>query len=181
MLAHKAMEEGVMVAELMAGQAGHCNFDTIPWVIYTSPEIAWVGKTEQQLKAEGVAYKVGKIPFMANGRALGMGDTTGFVKMLACAADRPHPRRAHHRRQCLRADLRSRRGDGVRCCVAKTWRASATPTRRCRKWCTKPRWPATSGRCTSILPLGDDVEFVPGHGPMSNFGEERRYNPFVNA
>ena len=86
MLAHKAMEEAVMVAELMAGQAGHCNFDTVPWVIYTSPEIAWVGKTEQQLKAEGVAYKVGKIPFMANGRALGMGDPTGFVKMLADAA-----------------------------------------------------------------------------------------------
>ncbi|MDY0012269.1 MAG: dihydrolipoyl dehydrogenase [Rhodocyclaceae bacterium] len=86
MLAHKAMEEGVMVAELIAGQAGHCNFDTIPWVIYTSPEIAWVGKTEQQLKAEGVAYKVGKIPFMANGRALGTGDTAGFVKMIADAA-----------------------------------------------------------------------------------------------
>ncbi|MFZ4535517.1 dihydrolipoyl dehydrogenase [Propionivibrio sp.] len=85
MLAHKAMEEGVMVAELMAGQSGHCNFDTIPWVLYTSPEIAWVGKTEQQLKADGVAYKVGKIPYAANGRALGMGETTGFVKMLACA------------------------------------------------------------------------------------------------
>ena len=85
MLAHKAMEEGVMVAELMAGQAGHCNFDTVPWVIYTSPEIAWVGKTEQQLKAAGVAYKVGKIPFLANGRALGMGEPTGFVKMLADA------------------------------------------------------------------------------------------------
>ena len=85
MLAHKAMEEAVMVAEVMAGQAGHCNFDTIPWVLYTSPEIAWVGKTEQQLKADGVAYKVGKIPFAANGRALGMGETTGFVKMLADA------------------------------------------------------------------------------------------------
>ena len=85
MLAHKAMDEAVMVAELMAGQAGHCNFDTIPWVLYTSPEIAWVGKTEQQLKADGVAYKTGKIPFMANGRALGMGDTIGFVKMLADA------------------------------------------------------------------------------------------------
>ena len=85
MLAHKAMEEGVMVAERMAGQAGHCNFETIPWVIYTSPEIAWVGKTEQQLKAEGVAYKVGKIPFAANGRALGMGDSGGFVKMLSDA------------------------------------------------------------------------------------------------
>jgi dihydrolipoamide dehydrogenase len=85
MLAHKAMEEGVMVAELMAGQAGHCNFDTIPWVIYTSPEIAWVGKTEQQLKAEGVEYRVGKIPFMANGRALGAGTPQGFVKMIADA------------------------------------------------------------------------------------------------
>ncbi len=85
MLAHKAMEEAVMVAELMAGQAGHCNFDTVPWVIYTSPEIAWVGKTEQQLKTDGVAYKAGKIPFLANGRALGMGEPTGFVKMLACA------------------------------------------------------------------------------------------------
>jgi dihydrolipoamide dehydrogenase len=85
MLAHKAMEEAVMVAEIMAGQAGHCNFDTIPWVIYTSPEIAWVGRTEQQLKRDGIAYRVGKIPFLANGRALGMGDPTGFVKMLACA------------------------------------------------------------------------------------------------
>ncbi len=85
MLAHKAMEEAVMVAELMAGQSGHCNFDTIPWVLYTSPEIAWVGKTEQQLKADGVAYKLGRIPFAANGRALGMGETTGFVKMLADA------------------------------------------------------------------------------------------------
>ncbi|NMG76641.1 dihydrolipoyl dehydrogenase [Aromatoleum diolicum] len=85
MLAHKAMEEGVMVAEIIAGQAGHCNMDTVPGVIYTSPEIAWVGKTEQQLKAEGIAYRAGKIPFMANGRALGSGDPTGFVKMLACA------------------------------------------------------------------------------------------------
>jgi len=84
MLAHKAHEEGVMVAELMAGQAGHCNFDTIPWVIYTSPEIAWVGKTEQALKAEGIEYKPGKVPFLANGRALGMGDPSGFVKVLAC-------------------------------------------------------------------------------------------------
>ena len=85
MLAHKAMEEGVAVAELMSGQAGHISFDYIPWVIYTDPEIAWVGKTEQQLKAEGVAYKAGKIPFLANGRALGAGNAQGFVKMLACA------------------------------------------------------------------------------------------------
>ena len=86
MLAHKAMEEAVMVAELIAGQAGHCNFDTIPGVLYTSPEIAWVGKTEQQLKAEGTAYNVGRIPLAANGRALGMGEPDGFVKMLADAA-----------------------------------------------------------------------------------------------
>jgi len=85
MLAHKASEEGIMVAELIAGQAGHCNMDTIPGVIYTHPEIAWVGKSEQQLKADGVAYKVGKVPFAASGRALGHGDATGFVKMIADA------------------------------------------------------------------------------------------------
>ncbi len=85
MLAHKAMEEGVMVAELIAGQAGHINYDVIPWVIYTHPEIAWVGKTESQLKAAGSEYRSGQIPFLANGRALGQGDAAGFVKMLACA------------------------------------------------------------------------------------------------
>jgi dihydrolipoamide dehydrogenase len=86
MLAHKAEEEGVAVAERIAGQHGHVNFDTIPWVIYTSPEIAWVGKTEQQLKAEGRAYRAGSFPFLANGRARALGDTTGMVKMLADAA-----------------------------------------------------------------------------------------------
>ncbi|MFP8777822.1 dihydrolipoyl dehydrogenase [Hydrogenophaga sp. RWCD_12] len=85
MLAHKAEEEGVAVAERMAGQHGHVNFGTIPWVIYTSPEIAWVGRTEQQLKADGVAYKAGQFPFLANGRARALGDTTGFVKILADA------------------------------------------------------------------------------------------------
>jgi dihydrolipoamide dehydrogenase len=85
MLAHKAEEEGVAVAERMAGQHGHVNFNTIPWVIYTSPEIAWVGRTEQQLKADGVAYKAGQFPFLANGRARALGDTTGFVKFLADA------------------------------------------------------------------------------------------------
>lgn len=85
MLAHKAEEEGVAVAERIAGQHGHVNFNTIPWVIYTSPEIAWVGKTEQQLKAEKVAYKAGSFPFLANGRARALGDTTGFVKFLANA------------------------------------------------------------------------------------------------
>jgi len=85
MLAHKAEEEGVAVAERIAGQHGHVNFDTIPWVIYTSPEIAWVGQTEQQLKASGRAYKAGSFPFLANGRARALGDTTGFVKFLADA------------------------------------------------------------------------------------------------
>ena len=85
MLAHKAEEEGVAVAERIAGQHGHVNFNTIPWVIYTSPEIAWVGQTEQQLKAAGRAYKVGTFPFMANGRARALGDTTGMVKFLADA------------------------------------------------------------------------------------------------
>ena len=86
MLAHKAEEEGVAVAERIAGQHGHVNFNTIPWVIYTSPEIAWVGQTEQQLKAAGHAYRAGTFPFMANGRARALGDTTGMVKMLADAA-----------------------------------------------------------------------------------------------
>jgi dihydrolipoamide dehydrogenase len=85
MLAHKAEEEGVAVAERIAGQHGHVNFNTIPWVIYTSPEIAWVGQTEQQLKASGRAYKSGSFPFLANGRARALGDTTGMVKMLADA------------------------------------------------------------------------------------------------
>ena len=85
MLAHKAEEEGVAVAERIAGQHGHVNFNTVPWVIYTSPEIAWVGRTEQQLKADGVAYKAGSFPFLANGRARALGDTTGFVKFLADA------------------------------------------------------------------------------------------------
>ena len=86
MLAHKAEEEGVAVAERIAGQHGHVNFNTIPWVIYTSPEIAWVGQTEEQLKAAGRAYRAGTFPFMANGRARALGDTTGMVKMLADAA-----------------------------------------------------------------------------------------------
>jgi len=85
MLAHKAEEEGVAVAERIAGQHGHVDFALIPWVIYTSPEIAWVGKTEQQLKAEGRAYKAGTFPFLANGRARALGDTTGLVKVLADA------------------------------------------------------------------------------------------------
>ncbi len=86
MLAHKAEEEGVAVAERIAGQHGHVNFNTIPWVIYTSPEIAWVGQTEQQLKSAQRAYKSGTFPFAANGRARALGDTTGMVKFLADAS-----------------------------------------------------------------------------------------------
>jgi dihydrolipoamide dehydrogenase len=85
MLAHKAEEEGVAVAERIAGQHGHVDFNTIPWVIYTSPEIAWVGQTEQQLKAAGRTYRAGTFPFAANGRARALGDTTGMVKLLADA------------------------------------------------------------------------------------------------
>jgi dihydrolipoamide dehydrogenase len=85
MLAHKSSEEGVAVAEMIAGQSGHVDLDTVPWVIYTSPEIAWVGKTEQELKAGGVEYRAGQFPFIVNGRARAIGETAGFVKMLADA------------------------------------------------------------------------------------------------
>ena len=83
MLAHKAEEEGVAVAEMLAGQSGHVNYDVIPGIVYTHPEIASVGRTEEGLKADGIEYKVGKFPFQANGRALANGDSEGFVKILA--------------------------------------------------------------------------------------------------
>lgn len=86
MLAHKAEEEGTAVAERIAGQHPHVNFNTVPWVIYTAPEIAWVGQSEESLKAQGRAYRSGTFPFLANGRARAMGDTTGFVKVIADAA-----------------------------------------------------------------------------------------------
>ena len=85
MLAHKAEDEGVALAEIIAGQAGHVNYDVIPGVVYTSPEVAVVGKTEEDLKAAGIAYAVGKFPFTANGRARAMRHTEGFVKILADA------------------------------------------------------------------------------------------------
>jgi dihydrolipoamide dehydrogenase len=85
MLAHKAEEEGVAVAERIVGQKPHVDFNTVPWVIYTTPEIAWVGKTEQQLKAEGREYRAGTFPFAANARARALGDTSGLVKFLADA------------------------------------------------------------------------------------------------
>ena len=86
MLAHKAEDEGSACAELIAGKAGHVDYDIIPGVVYTKPEIAWVGKTEEDLKAAGVAYKVGKFPFSANSRARTNHETDGFVKILADAA-----------------------------------------------------------------------------------------------
>jgi dihydrolipoamide dehydrogenase len=85
MLAHKGEDEGVMVAEIIAGQHGHVNYDAIPWVIYTAPEIAWVGATEQQLKSEGAAYRAGRFPFAYNGRALSREEGEGFIKILADA------------------------------------------------------------------------------------------------
>jgi len=83
MLAHKAEDEGIAVAELIAGQAGHVNYDVIPSVIYTSPEVAMVGKTEDQLKKQNIKYKIGKFPFLANSRAKVNSETDGFVKILA--------------------------------------------------------------------------------------------------
>ena len=85
MLAHKGFEEGIAVAELIAGLPGHVNLDTVPWVIYTEPEIAWVGKTEEQLKDEGMPYKTGSFPFAAIGRAVAMDEPAGFVKVIAHA------------------------------------------------------------------------------------------------
>lgn len=87
MLAHKAEDEGAMAAELIAGQKPEVEYDAIPWVIYTHPEIAWAGKTEQALKAEGIGYRKGAFPFIANGRARGLGETDGFVKVLAADDD----------------------------------------------------------------------------------------------
>ena len=85
MLAHKGFEEGIAVAELIAGKAGHVDYDIIPWVIYTEPEIAWAGKTEVQLKAEGVSYRTGSFPFAAVGRAVAMNEPAGLVKVIAHA------------------------------------------------------------------------------------------------
>ena len=114
MLAHKAEDEGVALAEILAGQAGHVNYDVIPGVVYTSPEVAVVGKSEEELKAAGVAYKVGKFPFTANGRARAMRHTDGFVKILADAATRPRARRAYRRLRRRRDDPRGGGADGIR-------------------------------------------------------------------
>ena len=97
MLAHKAEEEGVAVAERIAGQHGHVNFNTIPWVIYTSPRSPGSARPSSSSRRAACAYKAGTFPFLANGRARALGDTTGMVKMLADADDRRDPGRAHRR------------------------------------------------------------------------------------
>ena len=112
MLAHKAEDEGIAVAEIIAGQHGHVNYEAIPAVVYTNPEIASVGKTEEELKAGGVAYKVGKFPFTANGRARAMRHTDGFVKILADATtDRVLGATSSARRREM---IQRPRADGVR-------------------------------------------------------------------
>ena len=114
MLAHKAEDEGVAVAEIIAGQAGHVNYDVIPSVVYTSPEVASVGKTEEELKEAGIDYKVGKFPFSANGRARASCTTDGFVKILADKATDRVLGVPHRRLRRRRDDPRGCRADGVR-------------------------------------------------------------------
>jgi len=147
MLAHKGFEEGVAVAELIAGLPGHVNFDTIPWVIYTEPELAWVGKTEAQLKAEGIPYKAGSFPFAANGRAVAMVEPAGFVKVLAHAeTDRvlgmhlvgANVSELVHE-GVLTMEFSGSSDDLARICPAHP-SLSATPTRRCPRQCTTRRW-----------------------------------------
>ena len=138
MLAHKAEDEGVMVAELIAGQKPHIDYNCIPWIIYTSPEIAWVGKTEQQAKAEGIAVKTGQFPFSINGRALGINEPVGFVKIVADAAtDRVlgmHIIHAHAS-DLIQEGVTTMEFAGA----ARTSRASCTATRRSPRWCARRR------------------------------------------
>ena len=114
MLAHKAEDEGVAVAEIIAGHAGMVNHDAIPNVIYTYPEVASVGKTEEELKTAGIAYKVGKFPFTANGRAKVNKTTDGFVKILADEKTDRVLGVAYHRRRCGHDDRRGHARDRIR-------------------------------------------------------------------
>ena len=114
MLAHKAEEEGVALAEMLAGQAGHVNYETVPGIVYTWPEVASVGRTEEQLKEAGTAYKAGRFPFGANSRAICTGETDGMVKILADAGDRAHPRRPYRRAGGRQHDPRGRQRHGIR-------------------------------------------------------------------
>ena len=109
MLAHKAEDEGVAVAEIVAGQAGHVNYGVIPSVVYTTPEIASVGKTEEELKAAGVEYRAGKFPFSANARARAMREQGRLREGARRRRHRPRARRPHRRALCRRADRTRRR------------------------------------------------------------------------
>ena len=148
MLAHKAEDEGVALAETLGGQHGHVNYNAIPGVIYTWPEIASVGQTEEQLKETGIAYNVGKFPFTANGRARALGMTDGFVKILAdktsdrvlgCHIIGPEA-------GTLIAEVAMAIEFGA---SSKTSAASATPTPLCPRRSRKPPLPSRAARCTS--------------------------------
>ena len=148
MLAHKGFEEGIAVAELIAGLPGHVNLDTIPWVIYTEPEIAWVGKTEQQLKAEGIAVQDRQLPVRGDRPRGGDGRAGRLRQGHRARRNRPRARHAPGRRRRVRAGARRRADDGVQAVRPTTSPASATRTRRCRKRSTTPRWRSTSARST---------------------------------
>ena len=113
MLAHKAEEEGVACVEIINGQKTHMNYDTIPAIVYTNPEVASVGKTEEQLKESKTEYKVGKFPFMANGRALTTSESEGFVKILADKKNRCNIRRPYNRTRCRATSCRDCDGYGI--------------------------------------------------------------------
>jgi dihydrolipoamide dehydrogenase len=151
MLAHKGEDEAVACIELIAGKAGHVNYELIPSVVYTYPEVAWVGKTEEELKAAGVAYKAGKFPFSANSRAKVNHEAEGFVKVLADATtDR-----------ILGVHMMGPQvGEMIgEYCVAmefapppRTSPAPATPTPPARRRCARPPWASRAGPCR---PEGD--------------------------
>ncbi len=114
MLAHKAMDEAVVCVERLHGAAAEVDYQLIPGVVYTQPEAASVGRSEEQLKADGTPYAAGSFPFMASGRAKALDETEGFVKVLAAPRVRPPARRAHPRPAGLGADRRGGRADGLR-------------------------------------------------------------------
>ena len=149
MLAHKAEDEGVCVAEFLAGQSPHIDYNAIPAVIYTAPEVASVGKTEEELKEAQIAYKTGKFPFSANARARAIGKTDGFRQGDRGCADGSALGGAHHRRRGRHHDRGGGAGDRVRSLRRRIWRAPATPIRRSRRRSRKPRSRPTARRCTS--------------------------------
>jgi dihydrolipoamide dehydrogenase len=145
MLAHRAEDEGVAVAERIAGGVGHVDFNTVPWVIYTSPEFAWVGQTEQQLKAAGVAYRAGSFPFMANGRARALGDTRGSSSF----SPTPGPTASwgmHAIRSLVWSSSPRAWSRWSSARRARTSPGSATPTPRCRRPSRRRPWRWTNAR-----------------------------------